>query len=216
MQNKAGGFGLKAPPANGPGTAALLANKVEKMDRDQPSVSRSQSSLAFEAFWRALPKDGCAPHRREFKPERATKFLKNLMLIEAPLNAAARLKLRLVGSAIQLRIQRDITGCDYLDFLAPAHHAGVVESCLAMLHRPCGLWQCMDVHYERGFAQALEVTAFPLLADPGGMALILALVEPLTALVTPEPATGRAMLVDTASRYVFIDVGAGLPVWPAA
>jgi len=182
------------------------------MDRDQPSVSRSQSSLAFEEFWRALPKQGCAPHRREFRPERATKFLKNLMLIEAPQDSAARLRLRLVGSAIQLRIQRDITGCDYLDFLAPAHHVGAVQSCLAMLRQPCGLWQCMDVHYERGFAQALEVTAFPLLADPGGTALILALVEPLTALVTPEPAQGRAMLVETAAHYAFIDVGAGLPL----
>jgi len=181
------------------------------MDRDQTSVTRSLSSLEFEAFWRSLPRLGLAPHRREFKPERATKFLKNLILVEAPADETGRLRLRLVGSSIQIRIQRDITGCDYLDFLAPAYHAGAVESGRMMLQQPCGLWQCMDVHYERGFAQSWEITVFPLFADPDGLPLLLAHVEPRVTLVTPEPAHGRAMLVDTASHYVFIDVGGGLP-----
>ena len=183
------------------------------MDRDRNSVTRSLSSLEFEAFWRCLPLQGLAPHRREFRPERATRFLKSLILVEAPADAAARLRLRLVGSAIHIRIQRDITGSDYLDFLAPAYHAGAVESGRTMLQQPCGLWQCMDVHYERGFAQSWEITVFPLLADPDGLPLLLAHVEPCATLVTPEPAHGRAMLVDTASHYAFIDVGAGLPAF---
>ena len=186
------------------------------MNRDQKSALRSSASMDFEAFWRQLPRDGFAPHRREFKPERAMKFLKSLVLVEAPVGQSARLRLRLVGSAFQIRIQRDVTGCDYLDFLAPAHHAGAIESGRKVVQQPCGLWQCMDVHYERGFAQTLEVTVFPLLADGDGVPLLLAHVEPRDTLVTPEPSQGRAMLVSTASHYRFIDVGAGLPDLMAA
>ncbi|MBV9903031.1 MAG: PAS domain-containing protein [Alphaproteobacteria bacterium] len=178
---------------------------------------RSANSVAFEAFWRSLPRHGAAaPNRREFKPEKAARFLRNLVLVEGPRNADARLRIRLVGSAMQMRIQRDITGADYLDFLAPEHQDAAVQTGLVMLTRPCGLWQCMDVHYERGFAQRLELTAFPLLADAESLPLILCFVEPTKGLVTPTPHQGRAMWADTAAQFEFIDTGAGLPAWPQA
>lgn len=182
---------------------------------DPAAPNRSALSIEFEAFWRALPKDGPVPHRREFKPERAARFLKDLILARAPSEEDPAMRVRLVGSAIQLRIRRDITGEDYLDFLDPAHRADAIRSAHLILEHPCGLWQIMPLHYERGFAHKVELTMFPLLGSAESPPLLLGLVQPLGELVEPVHLQGKTMHVETASAFQFIDIGAGLPSWPA-
>lgn len=179
------------------------------------TTSRSKSSLEFEALWRGLKKDGgLIPNRREFKPEKAKSLLRDLLLVEARLGEPPSLPIRLVGSAAQQRIQHNIVGHDYLDFMPPELHAGAIESGRLMFNHPCGLWQVMTMHYAREYAQNVEITAFPLLADAASVPLLLVLMQPVEGLVSAIQAQGRPILVDTASAYEFIDVGAGQPAWP--
>jgi hypothetical protein len=189
------------------------------MDSDMPrtgsaanaapaSAARSDKSRDFESFWRSLPKDGLVPHRRDLKPARAGALLRDIVMLEARLGEDPSLRVRLVGSAVQERIQKNITGQDYLDFRAPEFRAGTIEATRRMVCRPCGLWQVMAMHYERGFAQNFELTAFPLRSDDEDVPLILGLMTPLGGLVSARSLNGRPIMADTATLFEYIAIGA--------
>jgi hypothetical protein len=190
-------------------------NILVPQESASPISERSELSLAFEAFWHAQPKAGLVPSRSEFRPERATRFLKNLILLKAPDENGGPLIIRLAGSAIQFRIQRDVTGHDVLEYLLPLHRDGARQSLSLLQLHPCGLWQVMAFHYERGFSQKFEMTAFPLRDAEGNPSLLLGLVIPIEEPVMAQPVQGKAMLIDTASAFCWLDIGAGLPDWPA-
>ena len=124
-------------------------------------------------MWRALPKERAVPHRRDFNPARAASLLRHIMLVEMRLDAMPSFPVRLVGGAAVEKIQRDLRGHDYLEFMPAEYHSGVIESARLMLDHPCGLWQVTPLHFERGIAQCFEVTAFPLFGDPWPFSLAL-------------------------------------------
>ena len=172
---------------------------------------RTTLSVEFEAFWRALPKDGLVPNRRVFLPERAPRFLRHLLLCEALPDGKSCIRMRLVGSEFAARVQRDLKGQDYLQYLPVPYHAAAIESVRQIVMRPCGLWQIMPVHYERGYAHHIELTIFPLGPGPDGKHLLLVLTQVVPALVQPTPTGDKVMATDTALSYRYIDVGAGAP-----
>ena len=174
--------------------------------------ARSDRSREFEVFWRSLPKDGLVPHRRDVKPARAAVLLRDIVMLEARLGEVPSLRIRLMGSAVQDRIQKNITGQDYLDFRASEYRAGTIEATRRMLRQPCGLWQVMAMHYERGFAQYFELTAFPLLGDDPDVPIIFGLMNPTGGLVRAVSVRGKPILTDTATTYDYIDIGASKPV----
>jgi hypothetical protein len=45
--------------------------------------------------------------------------------------------------------------------------------------------------------------------------MLLGLVMPLEEAVMSQPVQGKAMLVDTASAFCWLDIGAGAPRWPS-
>jgi hypothetical protein len=83
-----------------------------------------------------------------------------------------------------------------------------------MLDRPCGLWQIMAAHYRRGFSQYLEVTAFPVAVENGPPQLLCLLV-PHGGALSARPPGASVMSVDTAAAFAFLDIGAGVPLWPS-
>ncbi len=168
--------------------------------------ARSSISLEFEAFFRGLPRAGALPSRDAFKPQKAKRFLRELILLNAPSAEDQGLKVRLVGSAIHRRIQRDITGQNYLDFVDSSRRQLVLDVVREMLHRPTGVWQIMPVHYERGFSQNWELTAFPLSASADGVAFVLAFVRPFDAQVRPVPTGERAIAVGQTTAFEYIEI----------
>ncbi len=170
---------------------------------------RSDRSREFEAFWRGLPKDGLVPHRRDVKPARAAQLLRDVVMLEARLGEKPSLRIRLIGSSVQDRIQSNITGLDYLDFRPAEYRAATIEAVRLMSDQPCGVWQVMAMHYERGFAQYFELTAFPLLGDD--VPIIFGLMNPTGGLIRATPVGGQPIMTDTATTYDYIDIGAGKP-----
>lgn len=178
-----------------------------------PGTSRrSRQSLEFERFWRSLPKTDLLPHRRDFRPAGAASLLRYVMLLDAHGEPGPAALIRLVGSAIEERIQRDIKGRDYFEFLDPDRHADARASLKLMLDHPCGVWQIVPFHYERGTAQNVEATVFPMLGDAAPF--MLALVIPREEFLRPQPAGSRVVLAGGATEYEFLDIGAGVPAWP--
>jgi hypothetical protein len=174
-------------------------------------IQRSARSLAFEAFWRSLPRRGLIPSRGDFQPRSAIRFLPDLVLMESATATRRGLRIRLVGSAFQTRIRKDITGMDYAEFLSPEIRERALASVEMLSGHPCGLWQTMPVQYEQGFAQKLEVTVLPL--DPGddGIPLLLTFSQFQNALVHTERALERPIAAETATSYTYLDIGAGVP-----
>lgn len=182
---------------------------IDTAARNAPA--RSVRSLAFEAFWRALPKDGLIPLRSAFRPERATPFLRDLLLLEASFGATTVLRIRLAGSGLEGRVHRSLTGENYTDYFSDAQRPHAIANAKAVVHRPCGRWTVSPVHYERGYAQYIEGTMFPLGAAGGSPPLILMLTNPLVSSILPMSTSGQAMHAHIPAVDGFIDIGAGVP-----
>ena len=197
-----------------PPTLAAAVNMMTQASvssRHEPASARTELSLAFEDFWRTLPKDSLVPSRAVFRPERAPRFLRHLLLCEALPDGQSCIRMRLVGSEFAARVQRDLKGEDYLQYLPQAYHAAAIDSVRQIVHRPCALWQIMPVNYERGFAHHIELTVFPLGPGPDGKHLMLILTQTILTLVAATPTGDKIMTTDTALTYRYIDLGAGVP-----
>jgi hypothetical protein len=178
---------------------------------DNDIVSRSPQSIAFEAMWRGLRTGGLVPRRSDFHPSKALPFLRDLVLLEVPPPGERQLRIRLAGTGIEQRIQNNIVGRDYLEFLPAIYHDGALTSAQIMADLPCGLWQLTNVHYERGTAQLLELTAFPLISDGGRQ--ILGLLRGTGKYQPPTFVPDKALQADTALKFEFLEIGNGVPEW---
>ncbi|HXC55846.1 MAG TPA: PAS domain-containing protein [Rhizomicrobium sp.] len=190
----------------------MSAQSNARFLHETPAVpSRTALSAAFEGFWRALPKEGLVPNRSAFRPERAARFLRHIVLCEARLDGGPAIRMRLVGGDFEAQIQRSLKGHDYLQYLPEAYRQAAIESAREVVLRPCGLWQITPLHYERGYAQHVELTLFPLGPGPDGVNLLLVLTQSLGGLIMPAPTGDKAMAADTAVTHRYIDLGAGVP-----
>jgi hypothetical protein len=180
------------------------------------SFVRSSESRDFEALWRSLRGDDrLVPGRAEFQPAKARRFLRDLVLLEAPTAACPALRIRLTGRRIDETIGFDISGRDHLEFMAPEFHAGVLAAAHAMIERPCGLWQITPAHLVRGYALNFEVTALPLAPDELGRSYIISHVRPVGDVMSSRLPTHNGLGIGTAVSHTFLDIGAGEPALTA-
>jgi hypothetical protein len=184
-----------------------------KLDSTKPEINpqRSTESLGFEALWRSLPRDGLIPPRKAFDPARAKAFLQSIILVEAPSAERPRLQFRLAGDALTERVQRNVAGTDYLDYLPKEQHPESLAAARLINEFPCGTWQLSPVVYERGFTQLVEVTIFPLGPNADGIPLMLGYLRFLPEKLNAVPPYDRAVSAETSKVYEFIDIGAGVP-----
>jgi hypothetical protein len=180
------------------------------------SFKRSPESREFEALWRSLRAPSrLVPGRAEFQPSKARRFLRDLVLMEAPSAVCSTLRIRLTGRRFVETIGFDISGRDHLEFMAPEFHAGVLATARAMIDRPCGLWQVTPAHLVRGYALNFEITAFPLAPDEQGRAFIISHLLPVGDVMSSTLPTDRGLGLGTALTYAFLDIGAGEPAQTA-
>jgi hypothetical protein len=173
----------------------------------ETSLERSVGSHAFEALWRALPRDGLVPNRAAFNPARAAKFLNRIILVEAPNAMNPGLHFRLAGQTLNDNVQMNMAGTNWLDFLPAEHHAEALESARLICNHPCGIWQLTPVHYERGISQLIEVTIFPLGPGADGIPLMLGNLEFSNLTAGSQPDHGKGLRAETSRTYAFIDIG---------
>jgi hypothetical protein len=165
-------------------------------------------------MWKSLRRGTLIPRRSRFSPRLAVPFLQHIVLTDVPKFDGDGVRIRLVGTGFERRIQTNLAGVNYLDHLPEKFHAAALESIRLIFTQPCGLWQIMTMHYERMYAEPLEVTIFPLSGDDEKPPVLLNYVKPIGQPAAPTPTNGMAMRVDTASHFEFIDIGAGVPGWP--
>jgi len=176
-----------------------------------PSFVRSSESQEFETFWRSIRGRSLVPSRTDFHPSKARRFLRDLVLMEAPSESCPTLRIRLTGQRFDETIGFDIAGRDHLDFMPRQFHAGVLATARAMVERPCGLWQITPAHLVRGYALNLEITAFPLAAEEQQRAFLITHVRPTGGVMSARLPIQNGMNLDPAVAYQFLDIGAGYP-----
>lgn len=174
---------------------------------DGAHFERSGESESFERMWRGLPRNGPLPERHAFRPRSAKAFLPHLLLAEAPSEDNPTLRVRVVGDAIRSQILGDIVGQDFLDFVPePERKAGVLEIARALFSRPCGVWWVAPVHYERGFSQFWELTAFPLARSESGSGAVLVHVRPFAVTLNMRRTDQKAIRLDAALELALIAI----------
>lgn len=175
----------------------------------QPPPDRSAQSRAFEAMWRGLARDGLIPKRSAFLPERAAKLLPHIALIEVHPCAPMTTRIRLVGNALRMLADMDVTGLDFLDMVADrAYHAERMRKCM---QHPCGNWSAAPIVYERGYKSLIEITNLPLIDDQTGGRLALALIYEICSDLPEHRTIGKPIELHPAVVNGYIDIGAGMP-----
>jgi hypothetical protein len=187
---------------------------VDVLEREPDALSqqRTKDSLAFEAAWRALPRNGFMPDRRDLSLHQFKKMLPDIALMDIIPGEQTRSRICLVGERIRERIPFAIVGQDYFHFVPAQMRVAAERRLQTLVEHPCGLWQVLGIHYQRGLFKSLELTALPLCrADGPPQLMILAVYSRGQACDVP---TDLAMIsLDRASATAFLDIGAGLPSW---
>src|SRR5512143_669659 len=104
-------------------------------------LSRSEESRDFEEFWRRLRGGNIVPGRSAFNLARAARFIRDLVLLEAPSPERRSLRIRLAGERYQEVAGQTLSGKDHLEFLEPDYRDGALTTGWLMATQPCGLWQ---------------------------------------------------------------------------
>ncbi|MFC4349168.1 PAS domain-containing protein [Kordiimonas lipolytica] len=173
---------------------------------------RSQQSVELENRWRLWPKaDGArVPHRNEFKPYELPALVPNLAVVRLK---GERCVVLMAGTNITERIAAEITGLDYMAFIAPAQRGQVLDVLRKVCGQPAGCCMHLDSDYSRGYTLKLEITLLPVAGDGGTGDCILALsVSRPGALETPAPHfLGDPITADWQEPGEWIDLGYGLP-----
>jgi hypothetical protein len=175
-----------------------------------PSFVRSSESHEFEAFWRSIRGSALVPSRTDFHPSKARRFLRDIVLMEAPSAECPTLRIRLTGQRFDETIGFDIAGRDHLEFMPQEFHAGVLATARAMVTRPCGLWQITPARLVRGYALNLEITAFPLAAVGQDRAFLVTHVRTTGGVMSATMPVRNGLSLDTAVAYQLLDIGAGV------
>jgi hypothetical protein len=172
--------------------------------------SRSQESRDFEALWNRMRGGALVPPRSSFNVAKAARFVRDLVLMEAPAPERRTIRIRLAGERYQEIAGCNLAGRDHLEHFDADYRDGALTTGWLMANHPCGLWQITPMHTAKGYGQYIEVTGFPLGAGEDGIPLLLCHVRLTGRLLhTRDNRFG----MDTASDFHFIDVGAGVPVW---
>lgn len=187
--------------------------EVLELECDALAERRTKDSLAFETAWRALPRRGIIPDRRDLSLHRFKHLLPDVALMDIIPGRPARSRVCIVGERIRERLSFPVIGQDYFHFVPAQMRAAASRRLQTLVTQPCGLWQVLGIHYQRGLFKSLEVTAFPLSREDGPPQIMVLAVYSRGQVCDIPPDIAMISL-DRATATVFLDIGAGLPIWP--
>lgn len=185
---------------------------VLEHEPDTLARQRTRDSLTFEAAWRTLPRSGLVPDRRDLSLHPFKKLLPDIALMDIVPGRPARSRVRVVGERIRERIPFPVVGQDYFHYVPAQMRATAEHRLQTIVAHPCGLWQVLGIHYQRGLFKSLELTVFPLhRVDGPPQIMILAVYS--RGQVCDVPVDLAMISLDRATATAFLDIGAGPPAW---
>jgi len=163
-------------------------------------------------YWLTLPASAGVPPRAALDPAAIREILPYFMLWE--LNHSHDAKWRIVGSGIREWFGTELTGKNVVEIHTDAARPKAIAAGLAMGAQPCGAWGLMALHSPQGYDFLVEVMCLPLRDAEGKVTLFGNTMERLDdrRFFDAMAAVGARMVNFVEHR--FIDIGAGLPVFP--
>ncbi len=174
------------------------------------SIPNYLGSVAKEllAAWALLPKHECVPDRQSFDPMAVGRILPVITLLQRVGDEEWRF--RLVGTEVDKRWGRPLTGLKCIEIAAPEVAAIIRREFGEVVRQPCGSWSVRRVAFDSGRRATLETLRLPLRAKDGSVSLILGSSGELPA--RAAHALDRSSSIVTIVQQQFFDIGAGVPV----
>jgi len=158
--------------------------------------------------WSGLPREGLIPDRRSFDPMTIARILPVISVIER--DDEDKWRYRLVGTEIERRWGRVITGTDCFEGVSPSAAAVMRRELKTVVDWPCGSRSQRRVELLSGRAAAIETLRLPLRGKDGSVDQILSCSGELGAtplLASADPTREIIRIVE----QEYFDIGAGLP-----
>lgn len=158
--------------------------------------------------WSALPREDHVPHRRSFDPMVIARILPVISVIGR--EGEDKWRYRLVGTEIERRWGRIITGTDCFAGVSPVAAAVMRRELKTIVEWPCGSWSRRRVELLSGRAAAVETLRLPLRGNGGAVDQILSCSGELgdtRLLASADPAREIITIVD----QEYFDIGRGRP-----
>ncbi|RED52382.1 PAS domain-containing protein [Aestuariispira insulae] len=174
---------------------------------------RCDRSRRYFDYWKSLPREPgeILPPRSRFLPEDVPELLSTTAIYE--LVSPDLLKARLQGTAINERFGRDITGENYLDYVAPERRASASRAFWTMAQHPCGMHAILTHRLTSGRDVLVEALGFPYINGEGGNPIVIFQSNEI------EVPPGRKLRDEGELSMILlegrtlIDIGNGVPVF---
>jgi hypothetical protein len=160
------------------------------------------------AAWALLPKHECVPYRQSFDPMAVAQILPVITLLHRV--GDGEWCFRLVGTEIDKRWGRPLTGLNCIEIATPEVAAIIRREFGEVVRQPCGSWSVRRVALHSGRRATIETLRLPLRAQDGSVSLILGSSGELLAPTVHE--LDRSSSIVTILQQRFFDIGAGVPV----
>ena len=162
----------------------------------------------FLAAWSLLPKRDYVPDRQSFDPMTLPRILPALTILQRL--ADDEWRFRVIGTEIEGRWGRRLTGLNYTEIVAPVAAAIMRREFGEIVQRPCGSWSTRRVEFTSGKLVMVETLRLPLRAKDGSSSLILSCSCELPGRTTHGRDQPRTIISMVQQR--FLDIGAGVCV----
>lgn len=157
--------------------------------------------------WSRLPTRDFVPARGDFDPMAIVRILPIVSLLER--TGPDRWRFRLVGTEIERRWGRKITGSDFTDIVSPQAAEVMRGELGCIVEWPCGSCCQRRVELQSGRLAAFETLRLPLRGTNGQITLVLSCSGELHNSVLEALDPRREIHTITEQQY--IDIGAGRP-----
>jgi hypothetical protein len=166
-------------------------------------------NLEFARLWLSWRGDRLLPRRADIELNALRRMLPLVLLIEYRTPDEAII--RVAGSRLRDFVGYELTGANYIELAPPEDREVRRYRCWTIATRPCGSRLIYDHRLESGRVTQAEVVSLPLDPDQaGGARMTLANIAPLTPRDPVIEGPARPLL-EVASTYAFLDIGAGVP-----
>ena len=159
------------------------------------------------AEWSGLPKRDCVPDRASFDPMAVASILPVVSLLQQL--SADEWRFRLIGTELERRWGRSLTGCNYIEIVSPDVAAIMRREFSAIVEHPCGSWSMRRLQFQSGQLVEVETLRLPLRSDDGEMTLVLSCSGEVGTTKPFSPDQPREIIAVAQQR--FFDIGAGTP-----
>lgn len=172
-------------------------------------IARRSGPVARELLqaWSQLPKRACVPDRNSFDPMAIARILPVVSLIER--KAYDEWRFRLVGTEIERRWGRRLTGCEFGGTVSPKVRTLMCYEFRQVVEHPCGSLSRRHIEFGSGRVAVVETLRLPLRDSEGAVSLILGCSGELPERAPAVLDLPRAIV--TITEQTFLDIGAGCP-----